>query len=58
MHHKHSSKMVPMISLHTFFKYVEQPVVSEGFTSVVNVNFIPDLFDNKEDEEFYKQSQV
>ena len=50
--------MVPMISLHTFFKYVEQPVVSEGFTSVVNVNFIPDLFDNKEDEEFYKQSQV
>ena len=52
-HHDHASKMVPMIALHMFFKNVQTPLLSEGFESIIKVNFLADLFDNKQDEEHY-----
>ena len=52
-HHNHASKMVPTIALHMFYKNFQRPEVSEGFESIITVNFIADLFDNKEDEDFY-----
>jgi hypothetical protein len=32
---------VPDVAIHTFFKYFEAPTKSEGFTSIVNVPFVP-----------------
>jgi hypothetical protein len=29
------------------------PTIDEGFESIVKINFIPDFFDSKEDEDAY-----
>ena len=57
-HREHASKMVPMIALHMFFKNVIKPQVSEGFESVITVNFVADLFQNNKDKDFYSISKV
>lgn len=41
------------IPIHTFFKNVEKPETSEGFSEVKTVKFIAGPFDNKDDEETF-----
>ena len=53
-HRKHHSKAVPSIAIHTYFKNMEVPTVSEGFESVVKINFLADNFQNIEDKKFYE----
>jgi len=45
----HFSKKVPSIAIHTYYKYLEHPLESEGFESVIPTSFIP-VFVSKEDE--------
>lgn len=51
------SKSVSDVTIHTWFKYHEEPTIKEGFKEVVKLNFIPGPFENKDDEEiFYSYS--
>jgi bifunctional polynucleotide phosphatase/kinase len=52
-HHKHFSKAVPKIPIHSYFKQLEEPKVSEGFNEIVEIDFVPDYFSNKQAEEMY-----
>ena len=53
-HRKHLSKAVPAIAIHTFFKNLQVPTVSEGFESVIKIDFLPDNFANAEDKKCYE----
>jgi bifunctional polynucleotide phosphatase/kinase len=53
-HRKHISKAVPGIPIHGFFKNHTVPLVSEGFASVIRINFVADDFQSSADEEAYK----
>ena len=43
---------MPAIALHIFFKKLEIPSVSEGFESVIKVNFVP-KFESDADRDTY-----
>lgn len=58
IHHKHLSNAVPTIPIHCFFKNHTIPTIDEGFESIVKINFIPDCFDSKEDEEAYNSIAI
>ena len=50
---KHYSDHVNNIPIHTFFKNFEQPEIKEGFTEIVQVNFVPGPFENEEDKKIF-----
>ena len=53
IHHKHLLNAVPTIPIHSYFKNHTMPTIDEGFESIVKINFIPDCFYSKEDEDAY-----
>ena len=52
-HRKHMSKAVPPIPIHGFFKNSTKPSMDEGFEEILKVEFIPDIFQNENDKQFY-----
>lgn len=51
-----SDKHVPDIAINTFFKKLEMPDTSEGFTSITNIPFAVDaehITDNSKKQYFY-----
>ena len=50
---KHYSAYVNNIPIHSFFKNYEEPETKEGFTEVVQVNFVPGPFENEEDKKLF-----
>lgn len=52
-HQQHSSKAVSKVIIHTYFKQLERPKESEGIAEVVEINFQPNCFTNKEAKEMY-----
>ena len=57
-HHKHLSKAVPSIPIHSFFKNHTVPAVAEGFESIITINFVPDCFHSDEDKEHYNRTLI
>lgn len=53
MERKHYSSAVNNIPIHTFFKYYEEPKLTEGIEEVVKVNFVPGPFKNNKDKEIF-----
>lgn len=51
---KDKVRRIPDVGYNVFKKNFEEPTTAEGFTEVLKVDFKP-LFDNKEDEELFKQ---
>lgn len=51
---KHLSKAVPSIAIHSFFKNMVKPSLSEGFESIKELEFEPDTFQSAEDKECYE----
>lgn len=51
--HKHLSKKAGRIPIHTFFKYLEYPKLSEGFSEIKVVNNVPSFFENEKDKKEY-----
>ncbi|XP_003388985.1 PREDICTED: bifunctional polynucleotide phosphatase/kinase-like [Amphimedon queenslandica] len=47
-------RRVPMVAYRTFDKYFEEPKVSEGFSEVIELDFVPS-FESEEDEGMFKQ---
>jgi hypothetical protein len=41
------------IPIHTFFKNYQEPELSEGFTEIVHVNFVPGPFENEKDKQLF-----
>lgn len=52
-HREHLSSKVPAIPIHSWFKNLEKPALSEGFTEIVSLKFDP-VFENDQDEQTYK----
>lgn len=52
-HRTHLSGRVGRIPIFSFFKKVEQPQLSEGFSSIETVNFIAGPFSSAEDEKAF-----
>jgi bifunctional polynucleotide phosphatase/kinase len=52
-HRKHQSKRVGSIAIHSFYKKLEVPEKSEGFSEVETVDLIAGPFDSKEDEQMF-----
>jgi bifunctional polynucleotide phosphatase/kinase len=51
------SEPVPAVIIHTWYKYIEEPTLIEGFKEIIELPFIPGPFLTKEDEEiFYMHS--
>jgi bifunctional polynucleotide phosphatase/kinase len=56
---QHSSKSVPSVVIHTWYKNIEEPSLAEGFKDVIEIPFVPGPFQNPLDEEiFYMHSSV
>ena len=53
MHRNHLSKRVGSIPIHTFFKKLQKPDISEGFDEVNEIHFNPGPFENEKDEETF-----
>ncbi|KNC86338.1 hypothetical protein SARC_01498 [Sphaeroforma arctica JP610] len=51
--YKKTVDKLPMIALHTYAKRLEPPTTDEGFSKIVNINFVPDFSDEKERTAFY-----
>mmetsp|Transcript_23247 Transcript_23247/g.28830 ORF Transcript_23247/g.28830 Transcript_23247/m.28830 type:complete len:156 (-) Transcript_23247:66-533(-) len=54
-HRKHLSKAVPSVAIHTYFKNAVKPKLSEGFETIIELDFVADTFDNAEDRQCYDQ---
>ena len=50
---KHYQRNVNNISIQSFFKNIEEPDTKEGFTEVVQVNFIPGPFEKVEEKNYF-----
>ena len=50
---KHYSGYVNNNSIHSFFKNFEEPDTKEGFTEVIQINFVPGPFENEEDKKLF-----
>ena len=57
-HRAHLSKAVPSVVIHSFFKNAHAPTVSEGFESVIKIDFSADSFENSEDQRCYDATNV
>jgi bifunctional polynucleotide phosphatase/kinase len=55
-HRKHFSKKVGDVIIHTYYKKLEPPKLTEGFSEIKKISFIPGPFDNPKDEETYYNS--
>ncbi len=51
---KHLSGKAGSVPIHTFFKYVEEPQLGEGFYEVNQVNFVA-KFNDEDDRQAYHQ---
>ena len=54
MHRTHYSKKVADVIIHTFFKRLEEPDLSEGLTAIVKIPFKPGPFVSDEDRKAYE----
>jgi bifunctional polynucleotide phosphatase/kinase len=54
-HHKHNKQVAPIKSIDDFFGKLEKPSLDEGFESIVEVDFMPDSFESKLDEQAYNE---
>ena len=50
---KHYSGHVNNIPIHAFFKNYQEPELSEGFSEIVHVNFVPGPFENEKDKQIF-----
>ena len=50
---KHLSDRVSSVVIHTWFKYIQEPKLSEGFKEIKIINHIAGPFENKKDEKMY-----
>jgi bifunctional polynucleotide phosphatase/kinase len=50
---QHHSKSVPDVVIHSWYKYLEEPSISEGFKDVKVIPFVPGPFENSLDEEIF-----
>jgi len=53
IHRKHESGHVGKTTIHTFYKNMDPPTLSEGFKEIEKVNFVAGPFHNKDDEEMF-----
>lgn len=49
----HYSGHVNNIPIHAFFKNYQEPELSEGFSEIVHVNFVPGPFENEKDKQLF-----
>jgi len=54
-HRTHNSKNVADVIVHTWYKNFSQPTKSEGFSEILEVNFVPGPFKNNDDENTFFQ---
>lgn len=51
--HKHITEPVDKIVIHSWYKYLEEPDISEGFSEIKKVNIKLGPFDNDDDKQFF-----
>lgn len=54
---KHFSEKAGSIPIHSFFKYVEEPMLTEGFYEINKVNFIAKFNDDTDKDAYHQFSK-